>query len=67
MVGLTPRQAGSMSKETCTISSFRSCSTLPMGHLIVLVSGWSDNGWLSGGHAVLMAMELSLHKGWPNF
>ena len=25
---------------------------------IVLVSGWSDNGWLSGGHAVRMAMEL---------
>ncbi|KAH0838170.1 hypothetical protein J3R83DRAFT_6421 [Lanmaoa asiatica] len=33
--------------------------------LIVLVSGWSDNGWLSGGHAVRMAMELSLHKAWP--
>jgi len=26
--------------------------------LQVLVSGWSDNGWLSGGHAVRMAMEL---------
>ena len=26
--------------------------------LPVLVSGWSDNGWLSGGHAVRMAMEL---------
>ncbi len=26
--------------------------------LLVLVSGWSDNGWLSGGHAVRMAMEL---------
>jgi hypothetical protein len=25
---------------------------------IVLVSGWSDNGWLSGGHAVRMALEL---------
>lgn len=24
----------------------------------VLVAGWSDNGWLSGGHAVRMAMEL---------
>lgn len=24
----------------------------------VLVSGWSDNGWLSGGHAVRMAAEL---------
>jgi hypothetical protein len=27
---------------------------------VVLVSGWSDNGWLSGGHAVRMAMELCL-------
>lgn len=26
--------------------------------VVVLVSGWSDNGWLSGGHAVRMAMEL---------
>ena len=25
---------------------------------LVLVSGWSDNGWLSGGHAVRMAMEI---------
>ncbi|TBU34710.1 hypothetical protein BD311DRAFT_773761 [Dichomitus squalens] len=32
---------------------------------MVLVSGWSDNGWLSGGHAVRMAMELSMHKAWP--
>jgi len=27
-------------------------------YMLVLVSGWSDNGWLSGGHAVRMAMEL---------
>ncbi|KAH9056913.1 hypothetical protein EDB87DRAFT_1633199 [Lactarius vividus] len=33
--------------------------------VLVLVSGWSDNGWLSGGHAVRMALELSLHKAWP--
>jgi hypothetical protein len=32
---------------------------------MILVSGWSDNGWLSGGHAVRMALELSLHKSWP--
>jgi hypothetical protein len=26
---------------------------------MVLVSGWSDSGgWLSGGHAVRMALEL---------
>ncbi|KII93761.1 hypothetical protein PLICRDRAFT_171474 [Plicaturopsis crispa FD-325 SS-3] len=32
---------------------------------MILVSGWSDNGWLSGGHAVRMAFELSMHKSWP--
>ncbi|KAL6310152.1 hypothetical protein BKA93DRAFT_757710 [Sparassis latifolia] len=32
---------------------------------MILVSGWSTNGWLSGGHAVRMAMELSMHKAWP--
>lgn len=32
---------------------------LPLAHRVsVLVSGWSDNGWLSGGHAVRMAMEI---------
>lgn len=33
---------------------------------MILVSGWSDNGWLSGGHAVRMAMEMSMHKAWPD-
>ncbi|KAK2461628.1 hypothetical protein APHAL10511_006091 [Amanita phalloides] len=32
---------------------------------MILVAGWSDNGWLSGGHAVRMALELSMHKAWP--
>ncbi|TDL28198.1 hypothetical protein BD410DRAFT_739738 [Rickenella mellea] len=32
---------------------------------MILVSGWSDNGWLSGGHAVRMAVELSMHQAWP--
>ncbi|KAF7306766.1 Fungal-trans domain-containing protein [Mycena indigotica] len=47
---------------------------------MILVAGWADNGWLSGGHAVRMvchdsssafaltslkAMELSMHKAWP--
>jgi len=32
---------------------------------MILVSGWSDNGWLSGGHAVRMAAELSMHLAWP--
>ena len=30
--------------------------------LPVLVSGWSDNGWLSGGHAVRMAMEICMSR-----
>ncbi|KAJ7042412.1 hypothetical protein C8F04DRAFT_1207929 [Mycena alexandri] len=30
---------------------------------MILVAGWSDNGWLSGGHAVRMAMELCTQ--WP--
>ncbi|KAK0245668.1 hypothetical protein EDD85DRAFT_924755 [Armillaria nabsnona] len=49
-----------------------SCATLfsPVARIeavqsMILVSGWSDNGWLSGGHAVRMALELSLHKAWP--
>ncbi|KAI5835311.1 hypothetical protein K523DRAFT_411672 [Schizophyllum commune Tattone D] len=32
---------------------------------MILVSGWAENGWLSGGHAVRMAMECSMHKAWP--
>ncbi len=31
---------------------------LHLSFSLVLVSGWSDNGWLSGGHAVRMAMEI---------
>ncbi|KIY45786.1 hypothetical protein FISHEDRAFT_48819 [Fistulina hepatica ATCC 64428] len=32
---------------------------------MILISGWSDDGWLSGGHAVRMALECSMHKSWP--
>jgi hypothetical protein len=32
---------------------------------LVLVAGWSENGWLVGGHAVRMALELSMHNAWP--
>ncbi|TFY81848.1 hypothetical protein EWM64_g2171 [Hericium alpestre] len=49
-----------------------SCATLfspVMRHeavqAMIIVSGWSDNGWLTGGHAVRMALELSMHKAWP--
>ncbi|EIN14059.1 hypothetical protein PUNSTDRAFT_80092, partial [Punctularia strigosozonata HHB-11173 SS5] len=32
---------------------------------MILVAGWSENGWLPGGHAVRMALELSMHTAWP--
>lgn len=32
---------------------------------MVLVSGWSSNGWLPGGHAVRMGLEIGMHKAWP--
>ncbi|KAH8835706.1 hypothetical protein DL96DRAFT_1575298 [Flagelloscypha sp. PMI_526] len=32
---------------------------------MLIIAGWSDNGWLTGGHAVRMAMELSLENSWP--
>lgn len=44
-----------MSKETCF---FQKKLLRDASFIIVLVAGWSDNGWLSGGHAVRMAMEL---------
>jgi len=31
----------------------------------MVVAGWSTNGWLLGGHAIRMALELGLHKAWP--
>ncbi|KAJ7071192.1 hypothetical protein C8F01DRAFT_1109497 [Mycena amicta] len=31
---------------------------------MILVAGWSDNGWLSGGHAVRME-SIAMHKAWP--
>jgi hypothetical protein len=33
--------------------------------ILVLVAGWSENGWLPGGHAVRMALELGMHNAWP--
>lgn len=41
------------------VSDLRSCGVF-MTELppAVLIAGWSENGWLSGGHAVRMAMEL---------
>ena len=42
-----------MSEHFIALNVCRCDDALP-----VLVSGWSDNGWLSGGHAVRMAMEL---------
>ncbi|EJU00144.1 hypothetical protein DACRYDRAFT_117704 [Dacryopinax primogenitus] len=31
----------------------------------IVVAGWSTNGWLLGGHAIRMALELGIHKAWP--
>ena len=44
-----------MSESTLSEENEAGCQ---LGFIAVLVSGWSDNGWLSGGHAVRMAMEL---------
>ena len=34
---------------------------------MVVIAGWStDGGWLSLGHAIRMAMEIGMHKAWPN-
>lgn len=55
---LLPRDpSGSDSSHECVLYSHRMfvCGD---NAFQVLVSGWSDNGWLSGGHAVRMAMEL---------
>jgi len=55
-------------EEVQTISSaslFSPVSRMEAVQAMILVSGWSDNGWLSCGHAVRMAMELSMHQAWP--
>ncbi|KAF8078785.1 hypothetical protein FPV67DRAFT_1466466 [Lyophyllum atratum] len=76
MVAARTRDGGDPSSETYIkildeVQSI-SCATLfapvmrnEAVQAMILVSGWSDNGWLSGGHAVRMAMELSMHKAWP--
>ncbi|KAH7910701.1 hypothetical protein BJ138DRAFT_1008198 [Hygrophoropsis aurantiaca] len=76
MVAARVRDGGGKPSETHTrcLEAVQaiSCATLfaPVTRVeavqaMILVSGWSDNGWLSGGHAVRMAMELSMHKAWP--
>lgn len=32
---------------------------------VVILSGWSPNGWLTCGHAVRMALQLDMNKAWP--
>ncbi|RDB29536.1 Transcriptional activator of proteases prtT [Hypsizygus marmoreus] len=76
MVAARTRDGGAQTSETYRkileeVQSI-SCATLfapvmrtEAVQAMILVSGWSDNGWLSGGHAVRMAMELSMHKAWP--
>ncbi|TFK77263.1 hypothetical protein BDN72DRAFT_35198 [Pluteus cervinus] len=52
-------------KQISSASLFLSVLRAESVQAMILVAGWSDNGWLSGGHAVRMAMELSMHKAWP--
>ncbi|EJD51772.1 hypothetical protein AURDEDRAFT_111388 [Auricularia subglabra TFB-10046 SS5] len=49
----------------CSKTLFAPVSRTEAVQAMILVSGWSDNGWLTGGHAVRMALELGLHKAWP--
>lgn len=32
---------------------------------VVILSGWSANGWLTCGHAVRMALQIDMNKAWP--
>ena len=52
----SPKRGGTINEFV--FSEMHSGSDNQYSTLLVLVSGWSDNGWLSGGHAVRMAMEL---------
>ncbi|KIY62636.1 hypothetical protein CYLTODRAFT_383348 [Cylindrobasidium torrendii FP15055 ss-10] len=52
-------------QATSCASLFLPISKIEAVQAMLLVAGWSDNGWLSCGHAVRMAQELSLHKSWP--
>lgn len=76
MVAARVRDGGGKASETYTrcleavqnisrATLFAPVTRVEAVQAMILVSGWSDNGWLSGGHAVRMAMELSLHKAWP--
>ncbi|KIM66353.1 hypothetical protein SCLCIDRAFT_1211595 [Scleroderma citrinum Foug A] len=76
MVGSRVRDGGGKASETYTrcldavqnisrATLFAPVTRVEAVRAMILVAGWSDNGWLSGGHAVRMAMELSLHKAWP--
>ncbi|KAL5494991.1 hypothetical protein ACEPAI_453 [Sanghuangporus weigelae] len=76
MVAAKVRDGGGPPSETY-LKCLEECQTISCATLfapvtrqeavqaMILVSGWSDNGWLSGGHAVRMAAELSMHQAWP--
>ncbi|KDQ19897.1 hypothetical protein BOTBODRAFT_27318 [Botryobasidium botryosum FD-172 SS1] len=76
MVGARVRDGGGPASETYTkildeVQAI-SCQTLfsPVARqeavqAMILVAGWSTNQWLSGGHAVRMALEIGMHKSWP--
>ncbi|KAF8519106.1 hypothetical protein BU17DRAFT_66051 [Hysterangium stoloniferum] len=52
-------------QSICCATLFSPVSRQEAVQAMVVVSGWSDNGWLSGGHAVRMALELGMNKAWP--
>ncbi|KAH7106755.1 hypothetical protein BKA62DRAFT_684990 [Auriculariales sp. MPI-PUGE-AT-0066] len=76
MVAAKVRDGGGPASETfekileethaiCSKTLFVPVSRKEAVQAMILVSGWSDNGWLTGGHAVRMALELGMHKAWP--
>ncbi|KAG1715985.1 hypothetical protein ID866_1150 [Astraeus odoratus] len=72
MVGARVRDGGGKASETYSrcLQAVQDISRATLFAPVTRVEAvqamsWSDNGWLSGGHAVRMAMELSLHKAWP--
>ncbi|GJJ09858.1 hypothetical protein Clacol_004082 [Clathrus columnatus] len=68
-------------QSICSRTLFSPVKRQEVVQAMVLVSGWSDNGWLSGGmlsrdlagtflnceigHAVRMALEIGMNKAWP--
>ncbi|KIJ46403.1 hypothetical protein M422DRAFT_165228, partial [Sphaerobolus stellatus SS14] len=52
-------------KSICCATLFSPVQRQEAVQAMILVSGWSDNGWLTAGHAVRMALELGMSRAWP--